>query len=98
MIAKGKWAAPVPPSPPSMVIISGLAFLDFIRSASSDQNPIWPTADLIPTGNRFGRQCFDDINEFIDALKSSVTVWRKAVLSHRNTTNLGNFRRDLGAR
>jgi len=45
--AREKGLAP----PPSTVIQSGPWPLDFISCASSVQNPVWPTADLMPTGS-----------------------------------------------
>ncbi len=48
--AKASGAAPVPPSPPSIVMKSGPLPVSAMWAASSDQNPRCPTADLIPTG------------------------------------------------
>ena len=43
-------AAPVPPSPPSMVMKSTPRPVSAIRSVSSSQKTRSPTADLMPTG------------------------------------------------
>jgi hypothetical protein len=44
-------AAPVPPSPPSMVTKSGPPPVAAMRDASVSQKPRSPTADLTPTGS-----------------------------------------------
>ncbi len=48
---KASGAAPVPPSPPSIVTKSGPACRAAIREASRSQKPTSPTADFTPTGS-----------------------------------------------
>ena len=48
---KVRGPAPVPPSPPSMVMKSTPRSSRLMRSASSIQKSIWPTAALMPIGS-----------------------------------------------